>query len=304
VSVVIPTYKHARLVLQTLDSVFAQTFSDYEIIVVNDGSPDDTAERLAPLVQAGKIRYFEQPNAGQSHARNRGVSEARGEFLALLDDDDLWPPDKLQWQVQALRDAPSAVLAYGSMETFGGDPIYSFPKTDAPSGRVKARFFEQNWMRSPGQTLIRTETFRAVGGFDPSVWGCEDWELFLRLADAGEFVYENRLALRYRNHPNNASKDVWRMFINAMKVRQKHMGRYPKPADFKSWRACGRFIRGFSYLDALRGADLAAEGGDVAKALRMWWLAVWVKPRGIFGSLRVLKRAILASAKAVEQQVG
>ncbi len=78
VSVVIPTYKHAEYVLATLESVFAQTFTSYEVIVVNDGSPDNTAAKLQPLVDAGRIRYFEQPNAGQSAARNRGLAEARG----------------------------------------------------------------------------------------------------------------------------------------------------------------------------------------------------------------------------------
>ena len=93
VSVVIPTYKHAEHVLETLGSVFAQTFTGHEVIVVNDGSPDDTAERLRPLAEAGRIRYFEQPNAGQSSARNRAVTAAAGEFIEFLAADEHWPTD-------------------------------------------------------------------------------------------------------------------------------------------------------------------------------------------------------------------
>src|ERR1700719_2929443 len=102
VSVIIPTYNHRDFVLDAIESVFAQTFTDYEVIVVNDGSPDDTASVLAPLASAGRIRYLEQANAGQGAARNRGIAQARGEFIALLDDDDRWPADKLEWQVGEL----------------------------------------------------------------------------------------------------------------------------------------------------------------------------------------------------------
>ena len=95
VSIVIPTYQHCDFILRTLSSVFEQSLGDYEIIVVNDGSKDDTATVLAPLVDAGRITYIEQENRGQSHARNVGLSRARGEYIAFLDDDDIWPPEKL-----------------------------------------------------------------------------------------------------------------------------------------------------------------------------------------------------------------
>ncbi len=103
VSVIIPAYRHADMICQTLESVFSQTFRDFEVIVVNDGSPDRTAEVVAPFVANGKIRYFSQRNAGQAAARNRGASEARGKFFAFLDDDDVWPPEKLEWQVSLRR---------------------------------------------------------------------------------------------------------------------------------------------------------------------------------------------------------
>ena len=128
VSVVIPTYKHANFVLETLDSVFAQTFTDFEVIVVNDGSPDNTAAVLRPMIASGKIRYIEQPNRGQAAARNRGILAANGEYIALLDDDDLWEPDKLQWQIEALRDRRDCVLVYGQLRTFGGGLRYTTPE--------------------------------------------------------------------------------------------------------------------------------------------------------------------------------
>src|SRR5690606_32958391 len=104
VSVVIPCYNHRDTVAAAVESALAQTFADREIIVINDGSPDDTADVLAPY--RDRIRYIEQVNAGQAAARNRGIELARGRYIALLDDDDIWPADKLEWQVAALDAEP------------------------------------------------------------------------------------------------------------------------------------------------------------------------------------------------------
>jgi glycosyltransferase involved in cell wall biosynthesis len=109
VSLVMPSYDHRKFVLGTLEPVLAQSFTGYEVIVVNDGSPDDTAGLLRPLVETGRIRYFEQENAGQPAARNRGLAECPGEFIAFLDDDDAWPADTLEWQVELLRTHAPAV---------------------------------------------------------------------------------------------------------------------------------------------------------------------------------------------------
>src|SRR5438034_6092600 len=116
VSVVIPTYCHQDTIIDTLKSVFLQTFQDFEVIVVNDGSPDETAQLVAPLAAVGRIRYLEQSNQGQAAARNRGLEEATGEFISFLDDDDLWPADKLEWQVSYLERNPSIAAVGGGFE--------------------------------------------------------------------------------------------------------------------------------------------------------------------------------------------
>jgi glycosyltransferase involved in cell wall biosynthesis len=226
ISVVIPTYKHRDYVLQTLDSVFAQTYADYEVIVVNDGSPDDTAELLRPLAESGRIRYIEQENQGMSAARNRGIAEARGDFIALLDDDDLWPPDKLQTQVEAMRAHPGAVLVHGRAALLKPDgSTYILAKPTYPSGAVYEQIREHCWVMSPGQALIRTHVLRKVGGFDPGLWATDDWDLYIKLARQGEFLFVDRVCLFYRMHSENASRaNAIRHVNNVFKLMRKHSG--------------------------------------------------------------------------------
>ncbi|MGF1634998.1 MAG: glycosyltransferase family 2 protein [Phycisphaerae bacterium] len=259
-SVVIPTYNHRNFIRSTLDSVFAQTFEDYEVIVVDDGSPDDTAEVLAPLADAGRIRLIRQANAGQAAARNRGIDEARGTYIALLDDDDLWPADKLAVQVNAFE--PEDVLVYGDVRRFRDDGL---PETDPPrtypTGDVLEAFLRENYIVSPGQTLIRRDALRRVGGFDRHVWGSDDWDLYLRLARLGPVCYVPHVALRYRLHEGNASRHAARHAANHMKVALRHIGLRPGLLLASQRSAAGYFVP-----NLVNAAHAARRRGDYAKA--------------------------------------
>jgi glycosyltransferase involved in cell wall biosynthesis len=250
VSIIIPTYAHERVVEETLRSVAAQTFTDFEIIVINDGSPDNTAALLKPYAEAGHIRYFEQPNAGQSAARNAGLRIARGRYIAFLDDDDLWPPDKLAAQVTALDQTPAAVMVYGYADTFGLGRNYRSPSGEGASGDVLGAFLSGNEILSPGQTLIRAEVLRKLDGFDEAIWGTDDWDLWLRLAAAGPVIYQNKCALQYRLHGNNASRNTKRLFTNGIRVLHKHLGRFPLKHR-RDWINCRLFIGRYSSIAEL-----------------------------------------------------
>ena len=221
VSVVIPTYCHQDYVLETLDSVFAQTFTDYEVIIINDGSPDQTAEVLRSSVESKRIRYYEQTNAGQSAARNHGLAEARGKFIAFLDDDDLWPPDKLAWQVDVLK-ATDAVLIGGRTAQLR-DGLIVPPQTDWRSDKLSLTDLAKGCsFLSPGQTLIRREALDKIGGFDESIWGVDDYDLYLRLAKHGELRVDSQVSLYYRLHAGNASRQREKMLLNGYKVVRQH----------------------------------------------------------------------------------
>ena len=278
VSVIIPTYRHAEFILQTLDSVFAQSWKNFEVIVVNDGSPDHTAQLLRAPVERGLIRCIEQSNAGQAASRNRGLVEARGELIAFLDDDDLWPEDHLQWQVEQMVGDPGIVLVYGYSESFGGsDPPVRMPASDAPSGNVFARLAESAWMRSPGQALIRRWALDQIGGFDSTLWGTDDWDLYLRLARCGRFQFSDRLALHYRTHAANASLRFDRMYRNGCRMARKNFPGNTEPD--KSLRLTAiRCARDFTTGQGIRLAARQKSAGQRMSILGTIRKLLWIRP--------------------------
>jgi glycosyltransferase involved in cell wall biosynthesis len=205
VSVVIPAYESARRIAQTLDSVRAQTFSDYEILVVNDGSPD-TAELervLAPY--RDHIHYLKQDNRGAGAARNAGLRAARGEFAAFLDADDLWLPTYLERQV-AFLDARHCDLACADAELFGDAPEggRSFMESfmpDAPAAG-EASFLELLGARRcliTSGVVVRRDLALAEGGFDEALRNSQDYDLWLRLAlHKARLGFHREVLLRYR----------------------------------------------------------------------------------------------------------
>jgi glycosyltransferase involved in cell wall biosynthesis len=293
VSVVIPTYGHRDLVLLTIESVFAQRFTDIEVIVVNDGSPDDTAAVLSPLATAGRIVYIEQENRGQAAARNRGIAAARGRYIALLDDDDLWPADKLEWQVRELEAHPEAVLVYGVpalLQPDGG--LRPVAPEEHPHGRVYRRILRDYCLLSPGQALIRASTLRAIGGLDHELWGVDDWDLYLRLARRGEFRFVDRVALHYRLHEQNASRNAIRHFHNAWKAIRKHSG-WNVPLIVRQLRSGRHYftpnLTAFGYRALREGRyGEAARAYGYAVLLRPGLVPGWVV-RGVGRAVRVVR---------------
>lgn len=270
VSVVIPAYNHAAVIPLTLDSVFAQDFHDYEVIVVNDGSPDDTAAVLAPQVASGHIRYLEQSNRGQAVARNRGIAAARGKYIALLDDDDLWPPEKLSWQVAALEAHPAAELVVGQAELIDMNGHHTGMEPLAEAITFES-LFEASHLLSPGQTLIRRTALRSVGGFDPAIRGAEDWDLWIRLARRAPFLVNRRTALRYRRHPGNYQHHMDRMLAAGLRVVRKNIALAPRSCQARLQRQAHAFVMNFAGGGLYRQAIAARGAGAYLTFARCIW---------------------------------
>ena len=307
VSVIIPCYNHRDTVAAALESALDQSFKDREIIVINDGSPDDTATVLRPYHD--RVRYFEQANAGQAAARNRGIELAQGEFIAFLDDDDTWPADKLAWQVQAMRQRPEVVLVYGEDVRVdeGGVVLPPTPRKGykRPGGWVHGEFLEGCWIASPGQTLIRRSAIEKVGGFDRSIWGSDDWELYLRLARVGQFHYENRPALNYRVHRGSASMNVMRHLAGHDAAARKH--RAWGIRALRRWRNSGRYFR----TPLLRLSHELRRAGDFSGSLRAQRAALRFDPLLLFRGewavpfvLNLLRRPVRRRATTAAETAG
>ena len=227
VSVVIPTYKGGALLIETLGTVFAQTFDDYEVVIINDGSPDDTLERLAPLQaqHGGKLRVVTQANGGIGVARNRGIDEARGRYIALLDHDDLWMPEKLAVQVAYMQSHPECV-ACGTM--FALSPTPDTPhwrKEDVADGNgiVERPVWQTVHGRDVFQTctlMIDAEKTRGLR-YATERGAIEDVSFFLQMTGRGAYgIAGDRVLAVYRVFESNASKNPWFFYGGALQLRR------------------------------------------------------------------------------------
>ncbi len=181
ISVVIPTYNRASKVIRAVASVLYQTFTDYEVIVVDDGSRDGTSDRLAPLTP--HIRYLRHPsNHGVSAARNTGIKASKSPFIAFLDSDDYWLPEKLSVQMDFFRHHPEAV-ACQTEEVWIRNGIRVNPrkKHSKPSGDMFAPSLKR-CLVSPSSVMLRRSLFSEVGLFDEDLPACEDYDLWLRIS--------------------------------------------------------------------------------------------------------------------------
>lgn len=208
VSVIIPAYNIAPYIIETLNSVFAQTYKDYEIIIVNDGSKDTKDLEIALEPFFDKIIYAEQTNAGASVARNSAISLARGELLAFLDGDDIWLPRFLESQINFLE-KENLEMVYCDAEIFG-DALFegrSFMSDSPSNGAVTTESLitgECNVITSG--TILKKDLIEKFGNFDVNIPRSQDFDLWFRLAKSGARIgYQREILLKYRVRPDNLS---------------------------------------------------------------------------------------------------
>ncbi len=187
VSVVIPAYKCADYIVATLKSVFAQSFTNYEVIVVNDGSPDTAAVERALAPYLASIRYIQQENGGPSSARNRGVQEASGSYVAFLDSDDLWLPNHLANQMELLQKNPALVLMYSDILLLREDVPFAtaFEKNPQLPPVTFESLVAERCTIGTSATVVSRQAVLDVGGFEIGRHRSEDFDLWLRIAHRG-----------------------------------------------------------------------------------------------------------------------
>ncbi|MDD5680054.1 MAG: glycosyltransferase [Candidatus Omnitrophica bacterium] len=224
ISVIIPTYNRANYICNAIDSVLAQTYKDFEIIVVDDGSTDNTKEILTTY--GGSAKYIYQQNQGVSSARNRGIKEAIGEYVAFLDSDDEWDERKLEKQVKLFEKEPSVYLQYCYARFVNVQEKRDFimPEyvTRTFEDLVLSHYKNKNADLPTSTVMIRKLCFDQIGCFDENLPCIEDYELWLRIAKkfAIGFIPEI-LVVENCHHTNNLTDSV-------MKMRQGYIGVYKK----------------------------------------------------------------------------
>ncbi len=206
VSVVIPTYNAGSFICDAIASVIGQTWKNLEIIVVDDGSTDDTGVRVKNLSDS-RIKYAYQDNASQAVARNKGISLSQGEYVAFLDSDDMWHRDKLEKQMR-LFENPSTGLVYSRLEYFEPEKkIKSSPNNPCYRGKVFKKLLFDNFIPC-SSVVLRKSLLDSKHMFRTRRKGVEDWDLWLRLSLITEFNYIDETLVKYRSHGQSVSHDM------------------------------------------------------------------------------------------------
>ena len=255
VSVIIPAYNQAGYLAQAIRSVLDQTFRDFEIIVVDDGSTDKTPE-VARWIRDRRLRYVRQENRGLSAARNTGIRESAGEYLTFLDSDDLFLPEKLELLLGALETRPEAGIAAGQAIPIDedGNPVGRI--FDKPLPEDPTRLLLENPLHV-GSVLLRRSWRERVGFFDETLRSYEDWDMWLRLALAGcPSVWVPRPVSKYRFHRAQMTRIGAQMTASTFAVLDKVFSRSDLP---ERWISARSVAYGRAHLRAAAQAWLARD---------------------------------------------
>jgi len=253
ISIVVPAFNAAATIRESIASALNQTHRKIEVIVVDDGSEDQTGDVVASLVRSdARISYFHQANAGVAAARNLGIAKAQGDFVATLDADDLWYPTKLTRQLERFQTgAPETALVYAWCCWISeSGQIVGYAPPSRLEGNILPQMCLGNVVISGSNALIKRDVLTAAGGFDATLrarggQGCEDWKLYLQIAERHQIAMVPEYLVGYRVSPGSMSDDYKQMMRSRRLVETEFVKGYPELA--------AQFARG----EAILGRSLA-----------------------------------------------
>ena len=282
ISVIIPTHNSARTIKSTIASILNQTFTDFELIVINDGSIDTTLETLKQI-EDSRLQVFSYPNGGVALSRNRGISLSKGEFISFIDADDLWTPDKLELQLKALQANPQAKIAYSWTDWIDENECWLRPGIHTTlNGDVYQHLLLIDFIGSGSNPLIHSCALQKVGGFDNSLTNAHDWDMWLRLASCFEFVAVPSVQILYRICTNSMSTNVWGMEVASLKVIEQHYRQAPASIQhLKKQTLANRYQ--YLTFKALEGTPCPKKSLTSARflLLSVKYQADWIKKKKI-----------------------
>jgi glycosyltransferase involved in cell wall biosynthesis len=304
VSVIVPAYNAQLTIAEAVTSALAQTYRPLEVVVVDDGSVDNTAD----VVRQGfeeHVRLISAPHRGRGAARNTGLAAGRGDYIQFLDADDVLEPGKVETQVAFLETNPQYGVAYGPVDYFAAeDPSHRWrlvPQGGYPTGDVLACMVD-NGLLLPISAVVRASVVREVGGFDEALQSNEDWDLWLRIAASGmqfAFFPPDRVVARYRVRPPGLSPHPDAHLESGVLVLSKLQGALPRELawDLHLRRAIGRWRFGYGrslFLAGRRWAGVRAVARAILEDRRsVVYKSAWLFLGGVLGG-QSAKRLIAA----------
>jgi glycosyltransferase involved in cell wall biosynthesis len=259
-SVVIPCYNAGRFLADAIESVLRQTHPAVEIIVVNDGSTDDTA---AVAAKYRGIRYVEQRNQGVASARNAGLRECRGDYVIFLDADDKLLPHAVETGIDWLRRHPDWAFVAGHVQVVREDGSVHVPAQSHRGGDSYLALLRSNYIWTPGAVMYRRSVFDTVAGYEAFAGGSADYDLNIRIARRFPIGCHHQVILEYRQHGNNMSSDCGYMLQSAVRVRRSQWKYVPRDeVAEQAWKAGMGFVQdhyGGRLVEQIK-ADLRVRG--------------------------------------------
>jgi glycosyltransferase involved in cell wall biosynthesis len=211
ISIVIPSYNQAKYIAYNLDSILAQTYSNFEVIFIDDGSKDNTVEILKSYTEKDfRIKYFYQNNSERAVARSHGISKASGKYICLVDSDDTWLPHKLETQLAVMENDPEIILCYAPVNRIDPEnkPLKNAPRQqEGYSGLIYEHLLMRNFIPSV-TPMIRASVLKNIGEQVTDFIPYEDWDFWLRLSRCGKFHHIKEALGNYRLHPQQSVKNV------------------------------------------------------------------------------------------------
>jgi len=268
VSIITPTYNRADFISEAVESVLVQSYPDFELLIVDDGSEDNTSEVLGPYLNDSRIKLFRQENQGQSVARNLALAEAKGEFICFLDSDNYWPKEKLEQQVRLFEKHPETDVLYGDNVIINEEGReLSRKNMSRYSGSIARQMIKDNCV-AMNTTMARRKCFDEMGGMSGKRRVADDYDLWLRLSAKYIFRYEPEYWAWYRVMEDQISSDKTRRFKVNEEIIRDFRRDYPDALSIKE------FDRGFAHFHLRKGRYLGSAGRkaegikEIGKAIR------------------------------------
>ena len=288
VSIVMAAKNYARFIPMAIESVRAQTYADWELLIIDDGSSDETPRVVDLFLRDSRIRCFRTDTLGQSRAKNLGIALSCGEFVAFLDADDAWLPTKLEKQLSVFRERSEAGVAFcrRSLIDEAGDPIIAQTQAAIPMGRVLSQMFVQNFVCF-SSAMVRREVFSRVGTFNPEWDLAVDFDLWLRVAKHYEFDFVDEQLVLYRTGHGNLSKKLSDRVATAFSIMHRAERRYGAECDVPPETIAE------GYASTCRTIGYVMRASEPMTSVK-WYLRAFRWPHGRLRSAKGLAASVLA----------